>query len=219
MRTNNVFVAFAAVATGAAAGPGNPGQAIAGRDSIGGSVGHPNQLPAKRQAREETGIIARVSSCANALVAIASAIPRDLELEKSIEEWAAQQTPAPNADVCDIKVPAPLTSKIGEYVKTLDAWGSSNGPAHTSSMSAAGCPVEKFKELDDKVKSAFAELENLCTTTTGGTNSKPTRATSNAVAAATTSSTSSSKDAAPRETGFVAGMVAAVGLLGVVAAL
>ncbi|KLU81395.1 hypothetical protein MAPG_00485 [Magnaporthiopsis poae ATCC 64411] len=78
LRANNVFVAFATIAAGAVAAVrlGQPGKAIAGRDSLGVSVRNPNQLPAKRQAGADDD--AKVSPWATALVAIASAIPRDL---------------------------------------------------------------------------------------------------------------------------------------------
>lgn len=138
-------------------------------------------------------------------------------------------------NACSITVAASVSDKFNAYTSTIRSWYSSNSAAINSVLSqcpklssyAGDLPVCTGKDSSNGASSTATKGSSGAATTTG----RATDAGSGSATAATASAGDSSSNptgsaasvtksgSGPRETNFVAGAVAAIGFLGVVAAL
>ncbi|KAI6359176.1 hypothetical protein MCOR25_007146 [Pyricularia grisea] len=134
---------------------------------------------------------------------------------------------------CSITVPASVSDKFNSYTSTIRSWYSSNSAAINSVLSqcpklsslAGQLPVCTGKDSSSKAASTTTMASSGAATTRAndGGSASATAATAGAGDSSgnPTSSiaTSTKSGSGPRETNFMAGAVAAIGFLGVVAAL
>ncbi|TLS29827.1 hypothetical protein PpBr36_01192 [Pyricularia pennisetigena] len=182
-------------------------------------------------AARQTGIPALPSAtdpCLASLISISKTLPTPgVDLLSAL----ASNT---ETNPCSITVAASVSDKFNSYTSTVRSWYSSNSAAINSVLSqcpklsslAGQLPVCTGKDGSNSAASTTTKASSGAATT-----GRATDAGSGGASAATASTGDSSSNPAsavasltksgsgPRETNFVAGAVAAIGFLGVVAAL
>ena len=171
-------------------------------------------------------------ACASELDAVATNFP---QLPKVLMGMTENET-NPVTDICSFTPPATLASALSAFQTSVVSWYEVNWPKLESVVSK--CPEASAElALASQAMSAYVCSPTIgggavasATTTAAGTGAgaaDPTTGGGNVQASGTTrttggaraQSTTKSGSGAARETGFVAGVVAAVGLIGALVAL
>lgn len=206
---------------------------------------HPAHLAAKRDLH----IAARQTQTASASNAGASASADVACLSSLASLYSALPTPPPQleswemsatiTDLCDITVPASIAPAFSSYETEVLSWYSAHSAEVSSALSE--CPqfssspamcsgssavvvVGSSSAMNSGSASATNTAQTTETTSTGTTSSTGSKSSGSASQTGSTTTSASAaashtQNAGSRETGFVAGVVAVAGLVGVVAVL
>lgn len=191
---------------------------------------HPHHNAVKRglAARETASATGGSDAgCLTGLVSLYSSLPTPPP------ELISYETEHPQTDPCSFSVPDSLTSAFSSYETAVSSWANDHMSDISSALSA--CPAaSSYSSLTDlgscstgagkatgtgdiNITAATTQSGGDVTGTPGGDNGSNGGNGGNGSSGSGGSSVS--KAAAPRETGFVAGAIAAAGFLGAVAAL
>ncbi|KAK9420787.1 hypothetical protein SUNI508_00878 [Seiridium unicorne] len=194
--------------------------AVAGLTSTAVATYHPEALRGLQNIKPGVAVRQEGVKCTASLVSLAASVPTPSpELSSALQQYVSTAAVTNPTAVCAVTTafPSSLSSQYSSYDSAVSSWYNKESSDIDALISS--CSTESNVQTIASVVSLFSAYDSVCASATSSGASSSTGSATAPTGSGATSSTSSSTAGAPKQTGMVAGAMAAAGFIGAVAML